>query len=395
MKPLEGLKVVDLSRILAGPFCTMILADMGAEVIKVENPEGGDDTRGWGPPFLDGESGYYLSINRNKKSLTLNLKAPRGKESLTDLIRQADVLTENFRPGTMEKLGFGYEAVRVLNPRLIYVSISGFGQTGPDAMRPGYDLIVQGESGLMSITGDPEGPPTKVGTSIADIVAGMYAVQGIALALLARERTGRGQYVDIALLDSMVSLLTYQAGIYFATGQSPKRMGNLHPTITPYEPFQASDGYFTVAVGNDQLWIRFCKALGREELSTDPRFVTGAKRVEHRVALRCILEPELRKRPVAEWLSVLNEAGVPCGAIRSLAEVFASAQLQAREMVVDAPHPKLGSVRVTGVPIKLSETAGTVVSHPPMLAEHTAEVLKSWLGMPEEAVTALRQEGVV
>ncbi|MFQ5881039.1 MAG: CaiB/BaiF CoA transferase family protein [Candidatus Methylomirabilales bacterium] len=395
MQPLEGLKVIDLSRILAGPYCTMLLGDMGAEVVKVENPAGGDDTRGWGPPFINGESAYFLSINRNKKSITLNLKADRGREILSVLLQQADVLVENFRPGTLEKAGFGYEAVQRLNPRLIYCSISGFGHTGPETQRPGYDLIIQGESGVMSLTGLPDGPPLKVGLSVADIVAGMYAVQGILLALVARERYGKGQKIDIALLDSMISLLTYQAGIFFTTGQSPHRMGNLHPTITPYEPFEAQDGYFNVAVGNDVLWARLCQILGREELINDPRFATGAKRVENRAVLRPMLEKALKARSVQEWLQILNEAGIPCGPINSLAEVFAGPQVKAREMIVEVPHPALGTVKMTGVPLKLSATPGQIKHPPPLLGEHTEEVLRAWLGMSAAEIQGLHSDGVI
>lgn len=393
--PLDGLKVLDLTRILAGPFCTMILGDMGADVVKVENPDGGDDTRRWGPPFLEGESAYFLSVNRSKRSLTLNLKVPRGKALLADLLARADVLIENFRPGAVERLGFGYEATAAQNPRLIYCSISGFGQTGPDALRPGYDLIVQGESGVMSLTGFPDGPPCKVGLSIADIIAGMYAVQGIAFALYARERTGRGQRIDVALLDGMISFLTYQAGIYFATGKSPSRMGNLHPTIMPYETFEASDGHLNVAVGNTGLFQQFCRVLGRPDLAADPRFDTDAGRVEHRGALRPALEGFLKTRPVAEWLKTFSAAGIPCGSIKDVAEVFASPQVLAREMVRTLVHPKVGSLRVTGNPLKMSETPGAVEQPPPLLGEHTDQVLAEWLGLDGAACLTLRRDGVI
>ncbi len=392
---LDGLRVLDLTRILAGPFCTMILGDMGADVVKVENPDGGDDTRRWGPPFVEGESAYFLSVNRSKRSVTLNLKVPRGKALLNDLLTRADVLIENFRPGAMERLGFGYEAAAAWNPRLIYCSISGFGQTGPDALRPGYDLIVQGESGVMSLTGFPEGPPCKVGLSIADIIAGMYAVQGIAFALYAREKTGRGQRIDVALLDGMISFLTYQAGIYFATEQSPTRMGNLHPTIMPYETFEAADGHLNVAVGNTSLFQRFCQVLNRPELAADPRFATDAGRVEHREALRPILETLLRAQPVAAWLEAFTTAGIPCGSIKAVAEVFASPQVLAREMVRTLVHPKVGPVRVTGNPLKMSETPGAVEQPPPLLGEHTDQVLAEWLGLDGEACMALRRDGVI
>ncbi|MGH7360050.1 MAG: CaiB/BaiF CoA transferase family protein [Candidatus Methylomirabilales bacterium] len=393
--PLDGLRVLDLTRILAGPFCTMILGDMGADVIKVENPDGGDDTRRWGPPFVEGESAYFLSVNRSKRSMTLNLKVLRGKALLADLLGRADVLIENFRPGAMERLGFGYEAAAAKNPHLIYCSISGFGQTGPDALRPGYDLIVQGESGVMSLTGFPDGPPCKVGLSIADIIAGMYAVQGIAFALYAREKTGRGQRIDVALLDGMISFLTYQAGIYFATGKSPSRMGNLHPTIMPYETFEASDGHLNVAVGNTGLFRQFCQVLNRPELVADPRFDTDAGRVENRAALRPILEAHLKTRPVAAWLEAFTTAGIPCGSIKAVAEVFASPQVLAREMVRTLVHPKVGPVRVTGNPLKMSETPGAVEQPPPLLGEHTDQVLAEWLGLDGEACMALRRDGVI
>jgi crotonobetainyl-CoA:carnitine CoA-transferase CaiB-like acyl-CoA transferase len=373
----------------------MILGDMGADVVKVENPDGGDDTRRWGPPFLEGESAYFLSVNRSKRSLTLNLKVPRGKALLADLLARADVLIENFRPGAVERLGFGYEAAAAQNPRLIYCSISGFGQTGPDALRPGYDLIVQGESGVMSLTGFPDGPPCKVGLSIADIIAGMYAVQGIAFALYARERTGRGQQIDVALLDGMISFLTYQAGIYFATGKSPSRMGNLHPTIMPYETFEASDGHLNVAVGNTGLFQQFCRVLGRPDLAADPRFDTDAGRVEHRGALRPALEGFLKTRPVAEWLKTFSAAGIPCGSIKDVAEVFASPQVLAREMVRTLVHPKVGSLRVTGNPLKMSETPGAVEQPPPLLGEHTDQVLAEWLGLDGAACLTLRRDGVI
>jgi crotonobetainyl-CoA:carnitine CoA-transferase CaiB-like acyl-CoA transferase len=395
VKPLDGVKVVDLSRILAGPYCSMLLADMGAEVVKVENPDGGDDTRAWGPPFLEGESTYFLSINRNKKSLTLNLKDARGKDVLGRLIARGDVLLENFRPGTLERLGFGYEAVRALNPRMIYCSVSGFGQTGPDAQRPGYDLIAQGESGLMSITGFPDGPPLKVGTSIADIYAGTLAAQGILLALLARERTGRGQQVDVALLDGMLSVLTYQAGSYFATGNSPGRRGNQHPSITPYEAYEASDGHLNIGVANNSLYEKFCKVLGREDLITDPRFRTDADRVNNRAALAAILVPLIKARTVKAWLEALDAAGVPAGAIRSVGEALSAPQALAREMVVEVAHPKIGPLKVTGVPVRLSETPGAVATAPPLLGQHTDEVLRAWLGLSPQAIADLRSGRVI
>jgi crotonobetainyl-CoA:carnitine CoA-transferase CaiB-like acyl-CoA transferase len=393
--PLTGVRVLDLTRVLAGPFASMILGDMGAEVVKIENPDGGDDTRAWGPPFHDGESSYFLSVNRNKQSCTLNLKTSQGRDVLRQLASRADVLLENFRPGTLARLGLSYSEAAAANPRVIYCSVSGFGQTGPDAARPGYDLIVQGESGVMSVTGIADGPPLKVGLPIADLVGGLYAVQGILLALYARERTGRGQHVDVALSDGMASLLTFQAGIYFATGRSPQRRGNQHPSIVPYETFRARDGYLNIAVGNNALWARFCDAIGRPDLITHPDFSTEALRVEHHGALKPLLDAVLGRRTVGEWMVLLGERGIPCGAIKDVSEVCADQQIVAREMVVEVPHTKLGTVRMMGIPVKLSATPGAATAGPPLLGEHTEAVLAEWLNLAPEAVAGLRADGII
>lgn len=389
--PLDGIKVIDMTRVLAGPYCTMMLADMGAEVVKVERPGAGDDTRGYGPPFLNGESAYFMSVNRNKRSLTLNLKTPEAVEVLRQLILQADVLVENFRPGTMEDFGLGYEAVHALNPRLIFCSISGFGHTGPKADLPGYDLIIQGEGGTASLTGDPNGPPYKVGTSQADIVAGIMASQGILLALLARAQTGKGQKIDLGMLDCQVALLTYQAGIYFATGQSPSRMGNQHPTITPYETYRCQDGYLNLACGNDGMWRAFCKATGQTAWAADERFQTNANRVQNRHALSSLIEPIMLEKTTQEWLEILLAAGIPCGKIQSVGEICEDPQVHARDMVVKVEHPKAGTLRVTGVPIKLSDTPGAVTAPPPLLGEHTAQVLADWLHLSTTEIDGLRK----
>jgi len=380
--------------VLAGPFCSMELADMGAEVIKVEEPGKGDDTRGW-PPFAGGEATYFMAVNRGKKSLTLNLKAPEGQDILRRLIRRADVLLENFRPGTMERLGFGWERLRVENPRLVYCSISGFGESGPEASRPGYDLIVQGESGIMDLTGFPDGPPVKVGNSIADLVSGMAAAQGIALALLARERGGRGQKVEIGMLDVMASLLTYQAGLYWNAGGRPARRGNQHPSIVPYEVFQAQDAYLTLGVANNSLWERCCGALGRPDLAKDPRFDTEARRVQNRDALIPLLNAELGTRPAAEWLERLDRAGVPAGRIKSVGEVCESPHLKARGMTVTLAHPKAGPITVMGVPIRLWGTPGAASAPPPLLGQHTEEILTRLLRMPRARVERLRAAGAI
>ena len=392
--PLAGVRVLDLSRVLAGPFCSMMLGDMGAEVIKVEEPSKGDDTRTW-PPFMGGEATYFLSVNRNKKSLTLNLKAPEGQRILRRLVQRSDVLLENFRPGTMERLGFGYEALRRLRPGLIYCSISGFGESGPEAHRPGYDLIVQGESGLMDLTGFPDGPPAKVGTSIADLVAGMAAAHGIVLALYARQKTGKGQKVEIAMLDVMASLLTYQAGLYFGLGERPTRRGNQHPSIVPYEVFKAADAYLTVGVANKPLWERFCQAIERTDLAKDPRFETESRRVTNRELLVPLLNQILGARPAGEWLERFDKAGIPAGRIKSVAEVCESAHLKERGMIVSLPHPKAGTVTVFGVPVRLWTTPGSAAEAPPLLGQHTEEVLTRLLRMSRAQVARLRTAGVV
>jgi formyl-CoA transferase/CoA:oxalate CoA-transferase len=395
MSPLSGLTVVDLTRVLSGPYCTMLLADMGARVIKIEQPGRGDDTRAWGPPFVEGESAYFLSINRNKESLTLDLKHPQARPLLDSLLDRADVLVENFRPGTMDRLGLGYGDIAKRWPRLVYCSISGFGQTGPRRAEPGYDAVIQAEGGLMSITGDADGPPFRLGVAIADIVSGMFAAQGITCALLARERTGRGQQVDIGMLDATAALLTYQAGIYFATGTTPGRMGNRHPTIVPYETFPGSDGDFVVAVGNDEQWRRFCGVIGAPELQNDERFAANRGRVRHYDALRPLLVEKLRSKPRAEWVASLKVAGVPCGAVREVGEVLQDEHLLARNMIEVAEHAVAGAVNVLGVPIKLSDTPGSVRTAPPALGQHTELILRGELGLSEAEIAELRSSGAV
>lgn len=386
MRPLTGLTVIDLTRVLSGPYCTMLLADMGARVIKIEQPGRGDDTRGWGPPFVNGESAYFLSINRNKESLALDLKQPAARRALDALLDRADVLVENFRPGTMERLRLGYEAVTASRSRLVYCSISGFGQTGPRRDEPGYDAVVQAEGGLMSITGPPDGPPYRLGVAISDIAAGLFAAQGITLALYARERTGRGQRVDVGMLDTTAALLTYQAAIYFATGTAPGRLGNRHPTIVPYETFTASDGEFVVAVGNDEQWIRFCGAIGLPALGEDPRFATNRSRVEGYETLRPLLAERLASGTRSAWVGRLKAAGVPCGSVRDIGEVLQDRQVEARGMVATVEHLTAGALRVLGVPIKLSDTPGAVETPPPALGQHTRTILRDDVGMSEEEI---------
>jgi crotonobetainyl-CoA:carnitine CoA-transferase CaiB-like acyl-CoA transferase len=386
--------VLDLTRVLAGPFCSMLLGDMGAEVIKIEEPGRGDDTRHW-PPFVGGEATYFLSVNRNKQSLTLNLKAAEGRAILKRLVAVSDVLLENFRPGTMERLGLGYRTLSRINPKLVYCAISGFGESGPEAGRPGYDLIVQGESGLMDLTGFADGPPVKVGASIADLVSGIMGAHGVVLALLTRPRTRRGQKVEVAMLDVMAALLTYQAGIYFATGERPTRRGNTHPSIVPYEVFRARDAWVTIGVANDSLWDRCCRALGRPELAKDPRFDTATKRVTHRDTLIPLVGEILAERPAAEWLRLLDRAGVPAGRIKTVPEVCESAHLRARGMIVNLAHRTAGSVRVMGVPIKLHRTPGRAAAAPPLLGEQTTRILRRILRLTGTQIDGLRKAGVV
>jgi len=376
MTPLDDITVLDFSRVLAGPYCTMQLADLGARVIKIEQPGKGDDTRAWGPPFVKGESAYFLCVNRNKESVALDLKAPPTRTIIDALLARADVVVENFRPGTMERLGLGYDAVAAAYPRIVYCSISGFGQTGPRSIEPGYDAMMQAEGGLMSITGPPDGSPYRVGVAIGDIATGMFAVQGILAALLARGRTGRGQRVDIAMLDAVTSLLTYQASSAFATGITPVRMGNRHPSIAPYDTFAAADGEFVLSVGNDEQFRRMCGVLDAPRLAADSRFSTNADRVLNSDALRHELAGLLKGWTREALLAALTRAGVPCGAVRSVTEALADPQLAAREMIVPLEHVTAGAIKVLGTPLKLSDTPAAVRTPPPALGQHTDAVLR-------------------
>jgi formyl-CoA transferase len=375
MQPLGGIRVLDLSRVLAGPYCTMVLGDLGADVIKVESPEG-DETRTWGPPFAEGESAYYLCVNRNKRSIVIDFKTEEGRAVINQLIRKSDVLVENFRPGTLSRFSLDFESASALNTELIYCSISGFGQTGPQRDKPGYDFMIQATGGLMSFTGDPNGEPMKVGVAVADLFAGQNAVIAILAALQARSQTGRGQHLDISLFDSQLGMLANVASNYLISGNLPRRYGNAHANIVPYQSFQASDEWFILAVGNDRQFEKLCEVIGNPELARDARFVANAGRVEHREALITSLKPVFLTRTAINWLSTLEAAGIPCGPINTLDKVFTEPQVEARQMLIEMQHPTIGKLPLIGSPLKFSETPIEYRFPPPKLGEHTEQILK-------------------
>ena len=393
--PLDGIRVLDLTRVLAGPYCTMFLGDLGAEVVKIEQPGLGDDTRSWGPPFQGGESAYFLCVNRNKRSVTLDLRTPDGIELLRRLAREADVLMENFRPGTLAGWGLSEAEIRRDNPRLVYASLSAFGSSGPMKDRPGYDLAVQAWGGLMSITGPADGEPSKVGVAIIDVVAGLMLGSSIAAALYAREQTGEGQRIETSLMEAEIASLINAGSNYLVTGKVPGRWGNAHPNIVPYQSFPTADGHLVVAVANEAIWARFCEGVSKPELAADPRFDTNARRVENRDALIALLDDMFRRRPGREWIELLNDAGVPCSPVQDIRQVFDSPQVRATGMLREVDHPTAGKVRMAGLPVKFSGTPASIRLAPPRLGEHNEQVLKDWLELDDTAIAALRDEGTL
>ncbi len=394
--PLEGVRVLDLTWVLAGPFASMTLCDLGADVIKVERPPGGDVARATAP-LIDGESCYFFSVNRGKRSVVIDLKTPRGRDLFLRLVEEVDVVMENFTPGTMEGLGLGYEVLAGRNPRLIYAATSGFGQTGPDRLRPALDVVVQGMGGVMSITGEPGGPPVRPGLSLGDIAAGLFTAIGVLAALHERERSGRGQMVDVGMLDCQVAILENAFMRYFATGQIPEPIGTRHPIATPFQAFPTKDGYIVLALswGVENQWELYCATIGRPDLIDDPRFDTGPLRTEHHAELEPILVEAMKQRTTAEWVREFDAIGLPCGALNNVAQVAELPQVKAREMLVEVEHPRIGRFRLPNTPVKLSRTPGGVRGPSPAVGQDTDEVLRELLGLKSEQLAELRGAGAI
>ncbi len=396
MGPLKGLKVLDLSRILSGPFCTMVLADLGAEVVKIEEPGQGDPARGSGP-FVDGESSYFMSLNRGKKSITIDLARPEGRDLLLRLAEKADVLVENFRPGTMEKFGLEYNILKSGNPRLIHVSITGFGHEGPYALRPALDVIIQGMGGIMSLTGEPGRPPVRPGASYADIISGLFACTGLLAALREREQSGKGQFLDIGMLDCQVAVLENAFARYFATGEIPGPLGTRHPVFSPFQSFETADGYIVIALigGDRNQWALLCSALGLLELIDDERYQTGWNRTENYASLEPLLQGALKKKTTQEWIKELTELGIPCGPINNIAQVVEDPQIKQRKMIIEIDHPRLKKVKAVNTPLRFSRTQPEIKEPVPDLGQHTDEVLKEWLGLTGEEILQIRSSKVI
>ena len=392
--PLQGIRVIDFSQILAGPFCTMLLADMGADVVKVEKPNGGDDTRRYGPPFIEGESAAFLTLNRNKRSIVLDLKSEQGLGVVRRMLADADVMLHNFRPGVVERMGLGYNDVSALNPAIVYCAVSGFGATGPYSQRAGFDLVAQGMSGLMSINGFPDSPPAKVGVPMADLNTGMFCAYGILTAYINRLATGKGQHVDASLLESGMAYTLYESATYFATGEVAGPLGSAHRMIAPYQAFATQDGYINIGAANQNNWERMCRAVGREDLLDDARFASNPERMVNIQSLTPIMEETFRTQTTAHWVKVLERAGVPCGPIYNIEQVYADPHVQSRDMAVELQHPKAGGIRNIGVAVKLSDTPGSVRTPAPLLGQHTDDVLAE-LGYSDADIAALRQSGAL
>ena len=383
MQIFQGIRVLDLSRVLAGPYCSMMLADYGADIIKIEPPKVGDDSRAYGP-FVGSESAYFMSINRNKRSIELNFKNPAQVALFKELILHADVVVENYRPGTMEKFGLGYDVLKEINPKIIYAACSGFGHSGPYRDKPAYDIIVQAMGGMMSITGPEGGEPTRIGASVGDIIAGMFTAYGIAMALFHRERTGAGQKVDVGMLDCQLAVLENAIARYTTTGDIPRPLGNRHPSITPFSSYTAADGHIIVGAGNERLWLKLCALLGKQELPDDPRFATNAARTAHVNELAIIFNDIFRHKTIAEWLQILEAEGIPCAPINTVDKVISDPHIISREMIVEIDHPIAGKTKIPGIPVKLSATPGAIHSPAPTLGQHTTEILQEILGWDEE-----------
>lgn len=384
-RPLDNIVVLDLSRVLAGPYCTMMLADHGANIYKIEPPNVGDDSRAFGP-FVGKESAYFMSLNRNKRSMVLNFKEDKHVELFKEMVKKADVVVENYRPGTMEKFGLGYDVLKEINPKIIYAACSGFGHSGPYMLKPAYDIIVQAMGGIMSITGEEGGSPVRVGASVGDVIAGIFTAYGVMTALFNRERTGKGQKVDVSMLDCQVAVLENAIARYVTSGSVPGPIGNRHPSITPFASFTAQDGHIIVGAGNDRLWKNLCKVLQREDLLTNPLFDTNSNRTANFAQLHQILNEIMVHKTIAQWLELLEKEGIPCAPINTVDKIINDPQIKAREMIVEVEHPIAGNLKMPGVPVKMSGSSGYTFTHAPLLGQHTEELLKEMFGWDEETI---------